>query len=114
YLLRDGELTRITTDHSLVEELMAAGELTEEEAAADPRRSMITRAIGLDGDLDVDLIPVPLVPGDRLIICSDGLTNMVHEDEIRSSLADEATPADAADRLVRAANDGGGVDNTTV
>jgi protein phosphatase len=114
YLLRDGELSRITTDHSLVEELVAAGELTEEEAERDPRRSMITRAIGLDGDLVVDLIPVVLVPGDRVMLCSDGLTNMVSESEIAKILGGDAEPTTIAQRLVDAANKGGGVDNTTV
>lgn len=114
YLLRDSELLRITTDHSLVEELMAAGELTEEEAERDPRRSMITRALGLDADLVVDLYPVSLAPGDRVMLCSDGLTTMVSEDTIADVLAGEDDPATAAQRLVDAANAAGGVDNTTV
>ncbi len=114
YLLRDGELTRITTDHSLVEELVAAGELTEEEAERDPRRSMITRALGLDSDLVVDLHPVILVPGDRVMFCSDGLTNMVSGREIADLLTKEGGAATAAQRLVDAANDAGGVDNITV
>ena len=114
YLLRDGQLSRITTDHSLVEELIAAGELTEEEAVRDPRRSMITRAIGLEADLDVDLYPVALAPGDRVLLCSDGLTTMLHEDAILSILAGEPDPVKAALKLVAAANAAGGVDNTTV
>lgn len=114
YLLRDGELSRITTDHSLVEELMAAGELTEEEAERDPRRSMITRALGLEADLVVDLYPVSLAPGDRVMLCSDGLTTMVSEATIADVLAGEDDPATAAQRLVDAANAAGGVDNTTV
>jgi protein phosphatase len=114
YLLRDGELSRITTDHSLVEELVAAGELTEEEAERDPRRSMITRAIGLDGDLAVDLYPVVLVPGDRVILCSDGLSNMVSDAGIADILGADDDPATAAQRLIDAANAGGGIDNTTV
>ncbi len=114
YLLRDGELSRITTDHSLVEELVAAGELTVEEAERDPRRSMITRALGLDADLAVDLYPVILVPGDRVVICSDGLTTMVSETTIAEVLTKEADPATAAQRLVDAANAAGGIDNITV
>jgi protein phosphatase len=114
YLLRDRRLTRITTDHSLVEELMAAGELTEEEAEHDPRRSMITRALGLEPDLDVDLYPIPVEVGDRVLLCSDGLTAMLHDDEIASILAEESDSDKAARRLIEAANAAGGVDNTTV
>jgi protein phosphatase len=92
---------------------MAAGELTEEEAERDPRRSMITRALGLDADLEVDLYPVELVPGDRLLLCSDGLTTMVNEGDIATILGEEADPDTAAQRLVDAANDAGGIDNIT-
>jgi PPM family protein phosphatase len=113
YLARDDMLSRITTDHSLVAELIAAGELTEDEAERDPRRSMITRALGLDADVEVDLYPVELVPGDRLLLCSDGLTTMVDEGAIATILADEVDPDQAASRLVEAANDAGGVDNIT-
>jgi protein phosphatase len=114
YLLRDGELTRITTDHSLVEELVAAGELTEEEAELDPRRSQITRALGLEPGVEVDLYPVELEAGDRLLLCSDGLTTMLHEAEIAALLEEENDPERAAQQLVEAANAAGGVDNITV
>jgi len=115
YLLRDGELTRITTDHSLVEELMAAGELTEEEAERDPRRSQITRGLGLEPGVEVDLYPVGLEAGDRLLLCSDGLTTMLHEAEISALLEEESNdPERAAQLLVEAANEAGGVDNITV
>lgn len=114
YLFHDGELTRITTDHSVVEELIAAGEITEADRERDPRRSMITRAIGLDDDVDVDLYPVALVSGDRVMLCSDGLTSMVDEATISGVLAAEADPNIAARRLVEAANAAGGADNITV
>jgi protein phosphatase len=114
YLARDGELERVTTDHSLVEELIQAGELTPEEAERDPRRSQITRAVGLEPGVDVDVIEVDLRDGDRLLLCSDGLTTMVGEDEINTLLADEPDAATAAARLVDAANAAGGVDNITV
>jgi protein phosphatase len=114
YLLQEGALSRITTDHSLVEELIAAGELTEQEAERDPRRSMITRALGLEAGVEVDLYPVPLAPGDRVMICSDGLTTMIGEDAILDVLASEPDPTSAAQRLVDAANAAGGVDNITV
>jgi protein phosphatase len=114
YLLHDKTLSRITTDHSVVEELIEAGELTEEERESDPRRSMITRALGLDSSLEVDLYPVALVPGDRVMLCSDGLTSMVREEEIAEVLRKEPDPGVAARQLVDAANAAGGVDNITV
>jgi PPM family protein phosphatase len=114
YLLHDGQLRRLTTDHSLVEELIQAGEITPAEAESDPRRSMITRALGIEPDVDVDLYPTPLTSGDRLLFCSDGLTGMVSEDEIRSVLTEEADPGAAARRLIEAANRAGGIDNITV
>jgi len=113
YLYRGGELSRVTTDHSLVEELMRAGELTEEEALRDPRRSMITRAVGLEQGVEVDLYPVALQRGDRFVLCSDGLTDMVGEEDIAAAVADEDDPEKAARRLIEAANDAGGIDNIT-
>jgi protein phosphatase len=114
YLVRDGALERITTDHSLVEELIRAGELTEEEAERDPRRSMITRALGLEPGVDVDTEAVDLRAGDRLLLCSDGLTTMVSEGAIAALMTEEPDPHVAARALVEAANDAGGVDNITV
>ena len=114
YVLRDHELSRLTTDHSLVEELVQAGELTEAQAEADPRRSMITRVLGIEPSVDVDLYPVQVATGDRLVLCSDGLTGMVSEDHIRDILVGEADPNAAAHRLIEAANTAGGVDNITV
>jgi protein phosphatase len=114
YLLRDGALERITTDHSLMEELIQSGELTEEEAERDPRRSQITRALGLEPGVQVDLESIDLRPADRVMLCSDGLTTMVREDEIAELLGDGASAEETARRLVERANEGGGVDNTTV
>lgn len=114
YLLRDGALERVTTDHSVIEELVQAGDLTEEQARVDPRRSMITRAIGLDSAVDVDLYPIPLQAGDRFMFCSDGLTDMVDDVTIEQALAEDSEPAAAAQRLVELANAAGGTDNITV
>ncbi len=114
YMLRDGTFQRITTDHSLVEELVSAGELTQDEAAQDPRRSMITRAIGLEPAVAVDLETIGLLAGDRVLFCSDGLTDMLREPEIGDILRDEPDPDAAAQRLVDAANAAGGSDNITV
>ena len=114
YLLRDGELEQITVDHSVVAELIAAGQLTEAEAESDPRRAMITRALGIDVDVEVDVIPITLVVGDRFLICSDGLNTMLRDDAIADVLRGEADRGRAAQELVEAANDAGGVDNITV
>jgi serine/threonine protein phosphatase PrpC len=114
YLLHDGELHRLTTDHSLVEELVRDGRLTVDEAAVHPLRSRITRALGVDASVEVDIAPVELTPGDRLLLCSDGLTGMVQPDEIAAALRREDDPTRAAIALVDAANAAGGEDNITV
>jgi serine/threonine protein phosphatase PrpC len=114
YIFRDGELRRLTTDHSHVEELVRDGKITEDEAAVHPMRSVITRALGIDERVDVDVYPVELVPGDLVVLCSDGLTDMVHEDAIAGELRREGDAKRAATRLVDTANRAGGVDNITV
>ena len=113
YLARDGELTQITNDHSLVEEMVRGGELTREQADVHPRRSIITRALGIDPQVEVDEFPLELQPGDRILFCSDGLTTMVRPDEIASILGREHDPKRAAQLLVDAANAAGGEDNVT-
>jgi serine/threonine protein phosphatase PrpC len=113
YLVRDGELTQITNDHSLVEEMVRGGELTPEQAENHPQRSIITRALGIDPEVDVDVYPISLRAGDRILLCSDGLTTMLRSEEIAEILADEPDPERAARRLVDAANDAGGEDNVT-
>ena len=114
YLFRNDALEQLTVDHSVVAELMAADLLTEAEAETDPRRSMITRALGIDVDVDVDVVPVNLTPGDRLLFCSDGLTTMLRADDIAALLRAEPDRHAAATALVAAANDAGGADNITV
>ena len=114
YRIRDGELEQLTEDHSLVADLMRSGRLTPEEADAHPQRSVITRALGTDADVDVDTVTVDVEPGDLFLLCSDGLTTMVPEEDILR-IAQEADNLDGAARtLVRAANSGGGEDNITV
>ena len=108
------ELVRITKDHSLVEELVDAGQITEEEANVHPRRSVITRALGIDGEVEVDTTPIPFLKGDRYILCSDGLTSMVRDDEITQVVRLEKSPNDCARELVARANKAGGADNITV
>jgi serine/threonine protein phosphatase PrpC len=113
YLVRDGQLSQITNDHSLVEEMVRGGELTPEQAEVHPRRSIITRALGIDPEVEVDEYPIELRPGDRILFCSDGLTTMVRPDEIASILSREHDPKRAAQLLVDAANAAGGEDNIT-
>jgi PPM family protein phosphatase len=113
YLARDGQLSQITDDHSLVEEMVRGGELTKEQAEVHPQRSIITRALGIDPEIDVDVYPVELREGDRVLFCSDGLTTMVRQDEIAGVLSREPDPERAAQLLVDAANAAGGEDNVT-
>jgi len=113
YRLRSGKLERLTRDHSLVEEMRRKGQLTEEQAEDHPQRSIITRALGPEPDVEVDVQTVPATPGDVFLICSDGLTTMLGDEQIASLLAG-ATSMDAAVRaLVDEANRAGGRDNIT-
>ncbi|MGD0385345.1 MAG: Stp1/IreP family PP2C-type Ser/Thr phosphatase [Solirubrobacteraceae bacterium] len=114
YLLRDGELERITEDHSLVEELLRQGRLTEEEAEEHPQRSIITRALGPESDVEVDTFTRTAEDGDIYLICSDGLTSMVPETTVAEIMREAPDITAAAERLVAAALDAGGRDNVTV
>ena len=114
YLMRAGAVTQVTEDHSLVEQLVREGRLTPEEAQNHPQRAIITRALGVDRDVQVDTYRIDLKPGDRLMICSDGLTNMLSDDTIAQTLRRHADPQQAADTLVDMANQAGGDDNITV
>jgi protein phosphatase len=114
YLLRDGELTRLTEDHSLVEELLRGGKLTEQEALEHPQRSIITRALGPEPIVEVDTWSYPLRPGDVVLLCSDGLTSMIPEQQVQAALVDTPSLQAAADRLIDEANEAGGRDNITV
>jgi protein phosphatase len=114
YLLHDGALHRATDDHSLVEELVREGRLTPEQAEAHPQRAIVTRALGVDTSVDVDLYTIDIAVGDRVVICSDGLTTMVRERDIERLARTEPDPQRLAEALVAAANSAGGEDNTTV
>jgi protein phosphatase len=114
YLFRDDELTRLTQDHSLVDELVRRGKLTEEQAAEHPQRSIITRALGPEPDVEVDTYTFSVRRDDVLLLCSDGLTSMVSEEQIAQILRSAETLDEAGDRLIRAANEAGGRDNITV
>jgi protein phosphatase len=115
YLIREGKLEQLTEDHSLVAELVRSGKLSPEEAEGHPQRSVITRALGTDPDVDVDTFSVDTRPGDLFLICSDGLTTMVDDETILAEVARNRNDLkSAAKALVRAANKGGGEDNITV
>jgi protein phosphatase len=113
YLFRDGVLKRLTKDHSLVEELRRQGRLTEKEAEEHPQRSVITRALGPEARVKVDTMTNPARDGDVYLLCSDGLTTMIDEEQIRQILADAKNLKQAVGKLVDAANDAGGRDNIT-
>jgi PPM family protein phosphatase len=113
YVLRDGELKRLTKDHSLVEELRRQGRLTDEEAEEHPQRSIITRALGPEPNVNVDTMTVPAKPGDVFLLCSDGLTTMVSDEQIKEILSDPRSLRSAVNKLIDAANSGGGRDNIT-
>jgi PPM family protein phosphatase len=114
YRLREGRLEQLTQDHSLVADLLRDGRLTPEEAEAHPQRSVITRALGTDSQVDVDTQTVDAAPGDVFLLCSDGLTTMVSDERILELLQSSSSLEQAAKALVKAANRGGGEDNVTV
>jgi serine/threonine protein phosphatase PrpC len=114
YLLRSGNLTQLTEDHSWVGEMVRRGELTPAQAAVHPHRSVITKALGTDGDAYPDIFEVSVEAGDRVMLCSDGLTGMVSDSEIAEILRRDEDPQATAGLLVQAALNGGGEDNVTV
>jgi PPM family protein phosphatase len=114
YRFRDDELERLTQDHSLVEELVRQGKLTPEGAESHPQRSIITRALGPEPDVEVETFTYPGKPGDVYLLCSDGLTGMVTEDRVAQILRGRSSLEQAAKTLVGAANERGGKDNITV
>ena len=114
YLLHAGTLVRVTHDHSYVEELVDAGKITADEARLHPSRSIITRALGSDPDMYADHFTLDIAQGDRIIVCSDGLSSMVPDKTIEELAVSSVTPQAAADTLVSAALTAGGHDNVTV
>ena len=114
YLMRDGELRQITVDHSFVQELVDTGQLSTEAARHHPRRNIVTRALGIEPDVQVDSWRLPIVKGDRYILCSDGLVDEVDDDDIANIVTAHPNPQACADALVDQANANGGRDNVTV
>lgn len=115
YLFRDGELKQVTTDHTFVQRLVDTGRITEEEALTHPRRSVLMRVLGdVDSSPEIDTWTLDTMPGDRWLICSDGLSGVVKQEAIQNVLTHVDSPKAAADRLVRASLDAGAPDNVTV
>jgi protein phosphatase len=114
YLWRDGALRLLTSDHSLVEELRRQGRISDEQAEDHPQRSIITRALGPESEVQVDTLSFSARPGDVFLLCSDGLTTMVKDDAIAAILAEAPTLDAAVEALIGAANEAGGRDNITV
>lgn len=114
YLLHQGELQQLTRDHSLMMDLIEAGQITPEEARVHPNRSVITRAIGSDPNMKPDIYELNISSGDRLLLCSDGLSTMLEDDEIQTIMRHTASPQQCASDLVDAALQAGGYDNVTV
>lgn len=113
YLYRDGDLSQLTEDHTVAGELAALGEIEPEEVESHPQRHMLTRTLGLTRFVDVDEVETSLKGGDRILLCSDGLTEMVPDSRI-GEIISKGTPDDAAWALIEAANSAGGVDNISV
>lgn len=113
YLYRDSELSQITDDHTLVGRMVREGRLRPEDAERHPQRNIVTRVLGVDENVEVDLRTIPVQEGDTVLICSDGLTSMVDADAIKDVLSRSADPQQAADELIDIANEAGGEDNIT-
>jgi protein phosphatase len=113
YLLRAGEFHQLTHDHTLVQSLVDEGRLTPDEAADHPRRSVLVRTLQEGSPAEPDLFSVEGQIGDRFLVCSDGVTGVLDDDEIQDILSGVPEPADAVDRIIELANEGGGPDNIT-
>lgn len=113
YLLRDGNLSQVTDDHTVAAEYVASGQISEDEARTHPQRHMLTRTLGLTRFVNIDQIELELEVGDRILLCSDGLSEMVTDDAITNALRD-GQPEEVAWALVDMANRAGGLDNITV
>lgn len=111
YLVRGGSLLQVTRDHSYVEELVAQGSITHEEARTHPRRNLLTRAVGVQSELAIDMGSFAAESGDRFLLCTDGLTNMVPDEEILQEMQTDGNPAEI---LLQKALDAGGTDNITI
>lgn len=111
YMLRDDEFTQLTKDHSYVMELVKIGKLTEEEAKVHPKKNIITRAVGIDKNVEIDTVINDIYENDQILLCTDGLTNMVANEEIKDILKSDLSLLEKTDLLINTANKNGGMDN---
>ena len=114
YVINQEDITQITRDHSLVEEMVRLGEVRKEDAKDHPDKNIITRAVGVLPEVIADFFEISLKPGDEILMCSDGLTNMIEDDEIRQIVLGQRDIVEKAEKLVETANRNGGKDNITV
>ncbi|MDE6567778.1 MAG: Stp1/IreP family PP2C-type Ser/Thr phosphatase [Lachnospiraceae bacterium] len=114
YLLRDDDIMQITEDHSLVEEMVKQGNITESEARIHPQKNIITRAVGIDQSVQADFFEVEIYPDDIIMLCSDGLSNMIEDEDMEYIVKHSESLQDAGETLVARANENGGSDNITV
>ena len=114
YVINQEDITQITRDHSLVEEMVRLGEVRKEDAKDHPDKNIITRAVGVVPELSVDFFEVELKPGDTVLMCSDGLTNMIEDEEIKKIVLGQRDIVEKAEKLIDTANGNGGKDNITV
>lgn len=114
YIINHDKIAQITRDHSLVEEMVRMGEMDKADAKIHPDKNIITRAIGVQPDVSVDFFETPLEPGDIVLMCSDGLTNMVEDADIKRIILGQRDIVEKVERLVKTANENGGNDNITV
>ena len=114
YLIHENEIRQVTKDHSYVEEMVALGKMVRGSADYNRRKNIITRALGIGKTVEADFFEVELEPGDYILLCSDGLTNMVSDERIRAVVAGSGTLKEKARRLICEANEGGGMDNIAV
>lgn len=114
YLLRDHIFSQVTEDHSLVNELVKRGELSKQAARVHPKKNVITRSLGIEKAVQIDTHYLELTDNDMLLLCSDGLTDMVNDDQIQKVLENDSTVGQKCDQLIQLANDAGGLDNISV
>ncbi|MBI6546988.1 MAG: Stp1/IreP family PP2C-type Ser/Thr phosphatase [Cyanobacteria bacterium NC_groundwater_1444_Ag_S-0.65um_54_12] len=114
YLLREGTIEQITEDHSVVAQLLKAGAITSQEAANHPYRNVITRCLGMQTDVEADTISLPFRPGESLLLCTDGLSGLVSDDELLKLASEARDPQDACQKMLELAIARGGYDNVTV
>ena len=110
----ENHLTQVTKDHSLVEELVRSGQLTKEEARVHPQKNLITKALGVEEGIEPDFFQLEMKAGDRILLCSDGLTNMVEDKNLEKILVSLSDSRKAAEKMIEQANEKGGLDNIAV